>query len=165
MPTGIKHSGPWRCTPASDEGSSWRSAGRRSTCRRTLITVARSWDVKAGPIEPKSHAGKRTVPIAAVLREHLIGYQLRSGRRDGLVFGVSGIRPFTPTAVRRRALTAWKAENRRRRKVGQPGLEAIGLHECRVITLDRYGHLMPVNEEEAAGLLDGYLARAVAGVE
>jgi len=28
------------------------------------------------------------------------------------------------------------------------------------ITLDRYGHLMPGNEEEAAGLLDAYLERA-----
>jgi integrase len=65
-------------------------------------------------------------------------------------------------------------------------LEAIGLHECRHafaslmivagvnakalstymghanigITLDRYGHLMPGNEDEAAGLLDACLARA-----
>ena len=28
------------------------------------------------------------------------------------------------------------------------------------ITLDRYGHLMPGNEDEAAGLLDAYLVRA-----
>jgi integrase len=28
------------------------------------------------------------------------------------------------------------------------------------ITLDRYGHLMPGNEEQAAGLLEGYLKRA-----
>jgi hypothetical protein len=28
------------------------------------------------------------------------------------------------------------------------------------ITLDRYGHLMPGNEAEAAGLLDAYLERA-----
>jgi integrase len=28
------------------------------------------------------------------------------------------------------------------------------------ITLDRYGHLMPGSEEEAAGLLDAYLERA-----
>ena len=28
------------------------------------------------------------------------------------------------------------------------------------IAMDRYGHLMPGNEEEAAGLLDGYLSRA-----
>ena len=27
------------------------------------------------------------------------------------------------------------------------------------ITLDRYGHLMPGNEEEAAGMLDAYLER------
>jgi integrase len=27
------------------------------------------------------------------------------------------------------------------------------------ITLDRYGHLMPGNEDEAAGLLDAYLER------
>ena len=28
------------------------------------------------------------------------------------------------------------------------------------ITLDRYGHLMPGNEDEAAGLLDAYLERS-----
>jgi hypothetical protein len=32
-----------------------------------------------------------------------------------------------------------------------------------VITLDRYGHLMPGDEEEAADLLDAYLVRAIAG--
>lgn len=32
-------------------------------------------------------------------------------------------------------------------------------HSSITITLDRYGHLMPGNEEEAAGLLDAYLAR------
>jgi hypothetical protein len=30
------------------------------------------------------------------------------------------------------------------------------------ITLDRYGHLMPGNEEEAAGLLDAYLTASAA---
>jgi integrase len=33
-------------------------------------------------------------------------------------------------------------------------------HASISITLDRYGHLMPGNEEEAAGLLDAYLARS-----
>jgi hypothetical protein len=28
------------------------------------------------------------------------------------------------------------------------------------VTLDRYGHSMPGNEDEAAGLLDAYLARS-----
>jgi integrase len=31
-------------------------------------------------------------------------------------------------------------------------------HSSITITLDRYGHLMPGNEEQAAGLLDAYLA-------
>ena len=35
-------------------------------------------------------------------------------------------------------------------------------HSSITITMDRYGHLMPGNEEEAAGLLDAYLAGAVA---
>jgi integrase len=33
-------------------------------------------------------------------------------------------------------------------------------HASVTITLDRYGHLMPGNEEETAGLLDAYLAAA-----
>jgi integrase len=33
-------------------------------------------------------------------------------------------------------------------------------HSTISITLDRYGHLMPGNEAEAAGLLDAYLERA-----
>ena len=33
-------------------------------------------------------------------------------------------------------------------------------HANIAITLDRYGHLMPGNEAEAAGLLDAYLTRA-----
>ena len=79
--------------------------------------------------------------------------------------------------MRKRANAAWL----------RAGLEPIGLHECRhtfaslmiaagvnakavsaymghssvTITLDRYGHLMPGNESEAAQQLDAYLARAV----
>ena len=33
-------------------------------------------------------------------------------------------------------------------------------HSSITITLDRYGHLMPGNEDEAAALLDAYLVRA-----
>jgi integrase len=32
-------------------------------------------------------------------------------------------------------------------------------HSSITVTLDRYGHLMPGNEREAAALLDGYLDR------
>jgi integrase len=35
-------------------------------------------------------------------------------------------------------------------------------HAQIAITLDRYGQLMPGNEDESAALLDGYLARSMA---
>jgi integrase len=38
-------------------------------------------------------------------------------------------------------------------------------HASVMITLDRYGHLMPGNEEEAAALLDRYLSCAAARSE
>ena len=94
------------------------------------------------------------------------GYGPRFWHRDG-----GG--PFMPTKLTNRADKAWKAA----------GLERITLHECRHtfaslmiaagvnakalqtfmghanigITLDRYGHLMPGSEAEAADLLDAYL--------
>src|SRR5262249_54323262 len=89
--------------------------------QKNLITVARSWDVKAGPIEPKSRAGRRAVPIPAVLREHLIVHQLRSGRRNGLLFGHDGTRPFDDSSLAARAGTAWRRAE----------LDPITLHECR----------------------------------
>jgi integrase len=142
-----------------------------------VIRVARSWDDVDGAIEPKSRAGLRTVPIPSALRGLLVEHRLRrGGHGEDLVFGHSDGRPFEPSSVRRRALTAWKRAQ----------LDAIGLHECRhtfaslmiaagvnakalstymghssvTITFDRYGHLMPGNEEQAAGLLDDYLAAA-----
>jgi integrase len=92
-----------------------------------------------------------------------------------MVFGRSQARPFEPATLAARARKAWE----------QAGLEPIGLHECRhtyaafmiaagvnakslstymghstiTITLDRYGHLLPGNEREAAALLDTWLAR------
>jgi integrase len=164
-----------------------------------VIRVERSWDVQAGAIETKSRAGRRTVPIASVLRGHLLAHRLRQGRGGtGLAFGRTAEKPFEPGSVRSRALTSWKRENDRRKAAaeeegrGDEGvvvLEPIGLHECRhtfaslmiaagvnakalstymghssiTITLDRYGHLMPGNEGQAAGLLDAYLDRASAG--
>jgi len=142
-----------------------------------VIRVERSWDSKEGEIEPKSAVGRRTVPIATVLRHHLVEQRIRAADPEGRVFG-TGSQPFSPTRVRVRASKAWtKAE-----------LEPITLHEARhtfaslmiaagvnakalstymghaniSITLDRYGHLMPGNEAEAAGLLDAYLNRAAA---
>ena len=141
-----------------------------------VIEVREAWDPKVGPIAPKSAAGRRKVPVSAALRDLLLEHRLASGRADGLVFSRDGARPFAPNAAARRADPAWRAA----------GLEPIRLHEARhtfasfmiaagvnakalstymghgsiTITFDRYGHLMPGNEAEAADLLDAYLARA-----
>jgi integrase len=151
-----------------------------------VIHVERSYDPKAGVyVSPKTRAGRRTVPIALALRGLLIEHKLATGRSEGLVFGTSAGRPFTPSNATRRASTAWKAANDTRRERELEPLRPISLHECRhtfaslmiaagvnakalasymghasvTITYDRYGHLMPGNESEAAKLLDAYLQR------
>jgi integrase len=140
-----------------------------------VIHVDYGWDVKEGRIETKGR-NRRRVPIPAVLRDHLLEHLMRTGRRGrDLVFGKTAVSPFSTAALSVRADRVWKEANLRR----------ITLHECRhtyasymiaagvnakalssylghagiAITLDRYGHLMPGNEEEAAGLLDSYLER------
>jgi integrase len=140
-----------------------------------VIRVRHGWDREHGRIETKCGAGRRSVPIPAALRDELVEHKLRLGRDRGLLFGRTPEIPFTPDVPYRRAKRAWEAA----------GLAPIGLHECRHtfaslmiaagvnakalstfmghssvnITLDRYGHLMPGSEEEAAGL-DIYLKRA-----
>jgi integrase len=141
-----------------------------------LIRVERAWDVKEGIVAPKSRSGRRTVPVPAVLRDHLVERRMSCGRFAGLVFGRMVDKPFDPSTVVDRARRAWK----------EARLDPIGLHDCRhtfaslmiaagvnakalsafmghasiTITLDRYGHLMPGSEDEAAGLMDAYLERA-----
>jgi integrase len=140
------------------------------------IHVHQSWDAREGPIETKTHAGTRTVPIPAALRAILLAHRLRQGTGGtGYLFTNRAGRPFDPSTVVDRAKKAWEAA----------GLRPIGLHECRhtyaslliaanvnpkaistylghasiTITLDRYGHLMPGNQEQAAGQLNDYLAQ------
>jgi integrase len=141
--------------------------------RAGVIRVRRSMDIRGPIIAPKSAAGTRTVPIAKVLRSHLKAHRLRNGS-SLYVFG-AGDRPFEPTSTAERARKAWAAAR----------LHPIGLHDARhaaasvliaagvnvkalstymghssiTITLDRYGHLFPGNEEEAAELVDAYLER------
>jgi integrase len=135
------------------------------------INVVRSWDMVEGPVKPKSAKGSRKVPIASGLRALLVEHRLRTGGH-GFVFG-SDVSPFRPDEIRRRADAAWTKAK----------LKRITLHECRhtfaslmiaagvnakalstymghaniAITMDRYGHLMPGNEAQAAELLDAYL--------
>jgi integrase len=140
-----------------------------------VINVERGWDEKEGEIAVKSHAARRRVPIAGVLRDLLLEHRMSTGRSgDELAFGRTPRDPFNPKLLQERADEAWAAA----------GLERLTLHECRhtfaslmiaagvnakalstyighaniSVTLDRYGHLMPGNEGEAAALLDAYLA-------
>jgi integrase len=141
-----------------------------------VVHVERGWDDVEGEIETKGRH-RRRVPIPEVLRSYLSAHQLRSGRRGrDLIFGRSAGSPFDPRGLTGRADDAWRFAK----------LARITLHECRhtfaslmiaanvnakalstymghaniAITYDRYGHLMPGNEDEAAGLLDAYLTQA-----
>jgi integrase len=141
---------------------------------RGVIHVVRAWDPKEAQIvAPKSKAGTRTVPIPAALRAYLAPLKLAAGADpERLVFAINGV-PFAASSITERARRTWKKK----------GLAEISLHECRhtfaslmiaagvnakalstfmghaniSITLDRYGHLMPGAESQAAELLDTYL--------
>lgn len=149
--------------------------GHRVDLDANVIHVHRGWDDKEGEIDTKGR-NRRTVPIPRILREHLLSHLMRTGRRAdpaALVFGETATAPFAPRDLTRRADQAW----------AEAGLDRITLHECRhtyasfmiaagvnakalcdymghssiTVTYDRYGHLMPGAEDEAAGLLDTYL--------
>jgi integrase len=141
-----------------------------------VIRVEFGWEYREGQIPLKSDAGRRKVPISAILRDFLdariadCGYS-GSDRLFGLA---TGARTFDPSKLTKRADRAWR----------NVGLERITLHECRhtfaslmiaagvnakalqtfmghaniSITLDRYGHMMPGSEAEGARLLDAYLS-------
>jgi integrase len=85
----------------------------------SVIHVRRGWDNVEGELEPKSRAGVRKVPIAAVLRIHL--ERLHDGGSSALAFGRNAARPFEPASVAERATKAWE----------RAGLTRITLHECR----------------------------------
>jgi integrase len=109
-----------------------------------VIRVERAWDEKARSFtEPKSVAGKRAVPIATVLRDHLDEHLVSC---DRTTIGLHEARHsfaslMIAAGVNAKALSTYMG------------------HSSITITLDRYGHLMPGSENEAAGLLDAYLAR------
>jgi len=140
-----------------------------------LIHINGSWDMRAGPISPKSRAGRRRVPLTTTLRRYLVAHQLRQGRpENGYVFANSNGHPFDPTTTINRARKTWNNHN----------LKPLTLHECRhtyaafmiaaginakalstymghstiTTTLDRYGHLLPGNETHAASLLEALIS-------
>jgi hypothetical protein len=87
-----------------------------------VIRVERSWDDRIGPIEPKSRAGRRRVPLTRALRARLAAHRLllAHGAEDLVFEGPRG-GAFCSGAATRRARAAWQ----------EAKLEPIGLHECR----------------------------------
>jgi integrase len=139
-----------------------------------VIRVERSWDPVKGPVDVKTGAGRRAVPMAFVVRRELMTHKQRT-QREGpdLVFGRTKTEAFFASTIRARANKAWKAA----------GLEPITPHEARHCaisyfiaagldwkqistwaghgdvrqTWNRYGHLVPGGEEQARERLDAYL--------
>jgi integrase len=140
-----------------------------------LITVERSWDQKQGLVEPKSAAGRRCVPIAAVLRDYLVRHRLNNPSATR-VFGRSDDTPFSPSTIAHRTERTWEGQRLRpvtlqeRRHtfatlmiaagVNAKALQTFMGHSSITGTLDRYGHLFPGSEGEAATLHDAYLNEA-----
>ncbi len=158
-----------------------------------VIHVRRGWDPKAGEITTKSGKDRRVPIAAILrdyLDEHLLSLDWSEGLVFG-VSASSPFQVLTVAQRAQRAWKA--ANARLLAEAEDPEdvilLEAITPHECRhtfaslmiaagvnpkalqtymghasiTITMDRYGHLMPGNEGEAAGLLDAYLLRADTG--
>ena len=135
-----------------------------------VIHVRRSYD-REGDVTPKSEAGHRDVPIAAVLHDVLAEH--KANATSNQVFPGERARSFAPGALYKRARRAW----------GERELNPITLHECRhtfaslmiaagisakalstymghssiAITYDRYGKLFPGNLRDNALLLDAFL--------
>ena len=91
-----------------------------------VIRVERSWDPVKGPVDVKTGAGHRAVPMAFVVRRELQAHQQRTDR-DGedLVFGRTATEAFFASTIRARANKAWKGagpstRSRRTRPVTAP---------------------------------------------
>jgi integrase len=143
----------------------------------SVVRVERGWDQEEGAIEPKSDASRRTVPLLAVLRDHLDEHLLRTGRTgEQLVFGRTEGVPFVPSTIDNRAQECWAAAD----------LEPITMHEARHVfasllidsganpkavqefmghsrietTFSVYGHLLPGSHDEVRERMDAYLLDA-----
>ena len=135
------------------------------------IAVRESWDPMEGPIDPKTRTSRRMVPMPGLLRDLFLDRRMTGDVVDDeRVFG-----PFHATALYRRADEAWEGAGvSERLRLHQArhtyasfmiaaGVNAKALcsymgHSSIKVTFDLYGHLMPGAEEEAAGLLDSFLA-------
>jgi integrase len=132
-----------------------------------VIHVERGWDQCEGEVPPKSKQGRRKVPIPAALRDRLAEYLIDGpaagrifvGARDSYDRGraaaeVAEVEPPTLHECRHGYAALMIAAG-----VNVKALSTFMGHANIRITLDQYGHLLPGAEDEAAGLLDAFLAR------
>jgi len=105
-----------------------------------VIQVRRTWDDEEGEQDGgKTLAAVRDVMLIGELRPYLIAHRLLTGRRDGLVFGVTADKAMVRSTIRSRALAAWRAANERTSQVAREGtdvdpstlLQPITPHEAR----------------------------------
>jgi integrase len=144
-----------------------------------IIRVRHNEDAQNGRVDPKSRAGIRPVPITPMLAEILDEYeQIRGPVIEGERYfpGPRGGR-FSYSCLLERFDKLWT----------EAGFEVISPHDARhsfasfliasganakeiqtyighssiTVTFDRYGHLFPGNEAEAATRVDTYLRRCV----
>jgi integrase len=139
-----------------------------------VLRIERGWDLVEGEVPPKSAQGRRKVPVPAALRDVLLEHLMDTTDR---------------LALFRSQAFVCKAADRARVRWATANLDPLTLHEARhayaslmiaagvnakalstfmghaniKVTFDLYGHLMPGSENEAAGMMDSYLARSASG--
>jgi integrase len=163
---------------------------RVSDVNEDSISVERGWDDYAGPIDPKSRAGVRRVPLPETLRAILTAHIERTGRRgDELLFGRIPHAPFTPGFVQDKADEAWAIATVGGFLRGEAfDAERVTLHDCRhsystyldaagisetradrymghanPSVANRYRHQLEGQLIDDAARLDEYLSGAVTG--
>ena len=146
---------------------------------RRTVTVVRQLDDQGRRVELKTGSSYRTVPLPAVVADHLAAHLAETGKRDGLVFTDAAGDP-----VKRNSFSkTWRAAVRR---VGLG--DTLRLHDLRhayasaliqagesvkvvqarlghasaMVTLDVYGHLWPDSDDRTRAAVEAFLAPAAA---
>jgi integrase len=132
-----------------------------------VIRVERGWEAVEGEIAPKSRQGRRKVPVPAVLRDRLDAFLLDAPARGRIFINLRESydqgRAAIPTPPTLHECRHGYASLMIAAGVNVKALSTFMGHANIRITLDQYGHLLPGAEDEAAGLLDAFLARQLGG--
>ena len=147
---------------------------------KMLISVRESWDQVAGAVEPKSSAGRRSVPIVRQLAELLERHIASLDWHSGLIFGATADTPQSSSGITDRAYRTWSAQgidrcnpHRARHTFASVMIEAISQdgainvkdlstfmgHSSISTTFDIYGHLLPGAEMRASEAMGNLLDR------